>query len=350
MSRTIDLRAAASRRPVTRRTTLKGGLALGSGLALGTFAIIGKASAAPISMRFGSDSPMDSPHTKSAIVMKELVDKGTSGRVEVTIFPDGPLGGSGAMTNSIKSGTLDAVVTGVTLISSAVPAADVFSLPFLYKDAAASLRIANGPFGAKLVPKINAAYECDVLGYTTDGASQIYTKKRPVRKPEDMAGLKVMVGSSQIQRDTALAFDAIPTVLDIVQAYTSLQTGLIDCKWAASTDAVSFKFYQVTKYLTLASIFSLTNLLIVSSKFLEKLSPGDQEVVRRAGAPCCQAQLDAVIEGEKTALGFLRDHGIETVEVESLQAFRDKVDIVYKKAGDRIGADTIAEVRKLAAS
>jgi hypothetical protein len=47
---------------LTRRSTLKGGLALGAGL--GAFGIIGKASAAPITLRFGSDSPIGAPHTK----------------------------------------------------------------------------------------------------------------------------------------------------------------------------------------------------------------------------------------------------------------------------------------------
>jgi TRAP-type transport system periplasmic protein len=345
-----ESKAGSSVGALTRRSTLKGGLALGAGLGVGTFAIIGKASAAPLEMRFGSDSPIDAPHTKSALVMKELVEKGTSGRITVTIFPDGQLGGTGSMTNSIKSGTLDAVVTAVVLVAPAVPDVDVFNLPFLYKDFEEALKVANGPFGAKLIPKMNAAFECEVLGYTTDGAAQIYTKKHPVRTPKDMVGLKVIVGTSAIQRDTVLAFDAIPTVLDINAWFTGLQTGLVDCAKANPLDAIEFKLYQVTKYLLLANLFSVPNMLFVSNKFLAKLSPADQEVVRAAGKPSCQAQVAAVIEGEKTALQVLRDHGIVTNEAESLQAFRDKMEIVYKKASERIGGGIVEEARSLAST
>src|SRR3981189_2872206 len=84
---------------ISRRDALKG-VALGASLAAGTFGIIGKASAAPVTMRFGSDSPMGAPHTKSALVMKELVESGTSGRVQVTVFPAGQLGGNGPLTES----------------------------------------------------------------------------------------------------------------------------------------------------------------------------------------------------------------------------------------------------------
>lgn len=120
-----DTKGASSGRLFTRRNTLKGGLALGAGLAGGRFGIIGTARAAPVTMRFGSDSPIGAAHTKSALVLKQLVESGTSGRVQVTIFPDGQLGSNGPMTNSVKAGTLDAVVTDVTYISTAVPETDV---------------------------------------------------------------------------------------------------------------------------------------------------------------------------------------------------------------------------------
>jgi TRAP-type transport system periplasmic protein len=350
MSKRNDIRAKTNRRPLTRRTTLKGGLALGTGLAVGTFAIIGKATAEPITMRFGSDSPIGAPHTKSALVMKELVEKGTAGRVQVTIFPDAQLGGSFAMANGIKSGTLDALVTAVSVIAPAVPEVDVFSLPFLYSDTVEALKVANGPFGAKLIPKMNEAFDAEVVGYTTDGTAEAYSKKRPIRTPSDMAGLKFSVSSSKIQRDTVLAFDAIPTIMNIAANFTSLQTGLVDSTIKNRPDVIELKMYQVLKYLTLAKFFSMPNMLFVSKKFLDKLTPQDRDVVRQAGRPSCEAQTKAIAEAEESALGFLTSHGIETVEVENLQAFRDKVSGVYKEAGDRIGADIVAEARKLASS
>jgi TRAP-type transport system periplasmic protein len=171
-----------------------------------------------------------------------------------------------------------------------------------------------------------------------------------VKKPEDIAGLKVGVSTSKIQRDTILAFGGIPTVLQITANYTSLQTGLINATAKTRPDVIELKMYQVTKYLTLANLYSMPNLLLVSRKFLDKLTPQDREVVREAGLPACEAQKEAVLASEKTALEFLTEHGIETVEIENLQAFRDKVEGVYKDTGDRIGPGLIAEARKLAST
>jgi TRAP-type transport system periplasmic protein len=334
-------------RPCTRRNALKGGAALGAGLTCGSFGIIGKASAAPVTMRFGSDSPIGSPHTKSALVLKELVESGTAGRVQVTVFPDGQLGGNGLMTNSIKSGTLDAVVTSISYISAAVPETDVFNLPFLYKDTAQVLRFANGPVGARLKPKIDAAFACEMLGYTSDGSRNLWNSKRPIRTPADIAGLKFGLGPSKIQRDTILAFGGIPTVLELTALYTSLQTGLVDGSDKTTTDMIELKLYQVTKYLTITNHFSIVSVLIVSKRFMDKLSPEDREIVRAAGQPAVDAQVAEVLKTEKTAIAFLQEKGIQVIPLENPKAFSGKLELVYKEAADRIGADLIEQVRNL---
>jgi tripartite ATP-independent transporter DctP family solute receptor len=332
---------------LTRRGALKGGAALATGLTAGTFGIIGKAAAAPVTMRFGSDSPIGSPHTKSALVLKELVERGTSGRVRVTVFPDGQLGGNGPMTNSVKSGTLDAVVTSISYISAAVPETDVFNLPFLYRDTQQVLQFANGPVGARLKPKIEAAFTCEMLGYTSDGSRNLWNSKRPIRTPADIAGLKIGLGPSKIQRDTILAFGGIPTVVELTALYTSLQTGLIDGSDKTTTDMIELKLYQVTKYLTITNHFSIVSVLIVSKRFMDKLSPEDREIVRAAGQPAVDAQVAEVLKTEKTAIAFLQEKGIRIIPLENPKTFSDKLDLVYKEAADRIGADLIDQVRKL---
>jgi TRAP-type transport system periplasmic protein len=338
-----ETKGGSSGRVLTRRGALEGGLALGAGL--GVFGIIGEASAAPITMRFGSDSPIGAPHTKSALVLKDLVEKGTAGRVEVTVFPDGQLGSNGPMTNSVKAGTLDAVVTDVTYVSTAVPEADVFNLPFLFKDTAQVLRFANGPVGERLKPKINEAFVCEVLGFATDGSRNLWNSKRPIRTPADIEGLKMGVQPSKIQRDTILAFGGIPTVVAFNALYTSLQTGLIDGSDKAFVDMIELKIYQVTKYLTLTSHYSIVNTLLVSKKFMDKLTPQDQAVVRAAGKPAVDAQIDEIFKGEKAAIALLQEKGIQVFSMENPTAFAAKMDSVYKEAAERIGPDLIAQAR-----
>ena len=340
----------SSGRLFSRRNALEGGLALGAGLTAASFGIIGRASAAPVTLRFGSDSPLAAPHTKSALVMKELVESRTSGRVQVAIFPDGQLGGNGPMANSVKTGSLDAVVVDVGHLSVAVPEADVFNLPFLYKGTEQVLRFANSPVGERMKPKINEAFNCEVLGWASDGSANLFNGKHPIATPADFAGLKMGAGSSKILRNAVLALGGIPTVLEITAMYTSLQTGLIDGAQMNVTDMIGLKLYQVTKYLTITNHYSMPTMLIVSRKFLDKLSPEDQAIVREAGRPAVDAQVEGILKSEKTGLAFLQEKGIQIFPIENRKAFSDKMETVYKDAADRIGADLVEQARKFAAT
>jgi TRAP-type C4-dicarboxylate transport system substrate-binding protein len=108
---------------------------------------------------------------------------------------------------------------------------------------------------------------------------------------------------------------------------------------------IELKFYQVTKYLTLTSHFSIVNVLIVSKKFMDKLTPQDQDVVRAAGKPAVDAQVEEILTGEKAALAFLQEKGLQVFKMENPKAFAEKMEAVYKDAADRIGAELIEQAR-----
>jgi TRAP-type transport system periplasmic protein len=78
---------------------------------------------------------------------------------------------------------------------------------------------------------------------------------------------------------------------------------------------------------------------------MDKLTPPDQEVVRAAGKPAVDAQVDEILKGEKAALAFLQDKGIQVFAMENSKAFSAKMESVYKEAADRIGADMIEQAR-----
>jgi len=130
------------------------------------------------------------------------------------------------------------------------------------------------------------------------------------------------------------------------QLYSALQTGLVDGSDKAFADMIEIKFYQVTKYLTLTRHYSIVNVLIVSKKLMDKLTPEDREVVRAAGKPAVDAQVAEILNGEKAAIAFLQEKGIQIFEMEDPKAFSAKMEAVYKEAADRIGADLIEQARK----
>jgi tripartite ATP-independent transporter DctP family solute receptor len=333
---------------VSRRDALKGAALGAAAMTSGVFCL-GSAKADTITMRVGSDSPIDAPHSLSVVRLKESVEKLTDGRIKVEIFPNSQLGDSTAMTTSVKSGTLDGVVTAASNLALSVPSADVLNLPFLFKDALQELHAANGEVGAKLKPRLEASFNCEVVGWATDGARNMWNGKRPIRKPEDLQGLKMRgAAASKILRDTYLALGAIPTPLAYSETYTGLQTGVLDGGDMPVIDMLEFKIYQVTKYLTLTRHFSPPVAFIVGKRFLGRLSPADQQIVRDSARIGADEHVKAVLAKEAAALEELKARGMQVFEMEDRNAFVAKVQSVLAEATARVGADMMDLARAMA--
>jgi TRAP-type C4-dicarboxylate transport system substrate-binding protein len=116
------------------------------------------------------------------------------------------------------------------------------------------------------------------------------------------------------------------------------------------TDLIQFKIYQVAKYLTLTRHVSPVNLFIVSKSFMNRLSPGDREIVREAGRLGAEAQLKAVLAGEGAALNQLKMRGMHVFDVKDRNAFAAKVQPVLANATAQVGADIMKLARAAAES
>jgi tripartite ATP-independent transporter DctP family solute receptor len=334
---------------ISRRDALKGAV-LGAVTMAGGVFNNRSARAETMTMRVGSDSPIDAPHTLSVVRLKENVEKLTDGRIKVEIFPNSQLGDNTAMTVSVKSGALDGVVTAASNLALSVPSADVFNLPFLFKDPLQVLRAANGAIGAKLNPRVEASFNCEVVGWVTDGSRNLFNGKRPIRKPQDLQGLKMRgVAASKILRDTYLAFGAIPTPLAYSETYTGLQTGVIDGGDWPVIEMLEFKLYQVTKYLTLTRHFSPPVAFIISKRFLDRLTPADKQIVRDSAKIGSEDHVKNVLAKEALAQEELKARGLQIFEMEDRDAFVARVQPVLADATARVGADMMELARAAAA-
>jgi tripartite ATP-independent transporter DctP family solute receptor len=333
-----------SRMVLSRRAAV-----LAGGSAPLVFGILGskRAMAETITIRIGSDSTMADEHTVSAIKMKEHLEAKTDGRMKVTIFPSGQLGSNEVMVNAIKAGTLDIVLSDLGVLSLGVPEVSVFNLPFLFKDIPHAIRAAKGSVGAKLKPKIESAYACEVHGWGNDGLRNIWNGKRPIKSPDDLVGLKIRVQANPIHKETYTALGALPTVVSFPELYNALQTGVVDGADNSVPDIISEKFYQVTKYLTVTAHTSSMDILLTSSKFMSRLSPADQDLVREAGAASADSEVDATIEGDRKGLEALKAKGMQLTTDVDLEPFKAKMRPVYDIAAKTVGQSLIDEARTI---
>lgn len=324
---------------VSRRDLLK--LALVPGLAAAmNVAPRDVAAQQAVQMKLGSDSPGDHPYNIGLRAMKDEIERNSQGRVKVVIFPDGQIGGEEQMINGLKIGSVDGFFAAHQSFAPAVPTITVLDLPFLFRDPDQAMRVLNSPVAADLASKMQTAYECAFLGWGYLGSRNLCNKKRPIRAPEDVKGLKFRAGS-KLHQEALAAMGALPTPMAFLEIFNALQTGVLDGVDTPPVDVLESKFYQGLKYATPTRHILVTAPLVVSNKFLAKLSPGDREVVRAAGKTSVAAFTQASKEQEVSALSELKKKGIQFEDSFARESFVNAVEPVYSKNADAVGGWTL---------
>jgi tripartite ATP-independent transporter DctP family solute receptor len=300
---------------------------------------------AQVVMKLGHDSPLDSAYNLAAESFKKEVESKSQGRITVQIFPNAQLGDEWTMANGLKIGSVDGLYLSANPIAQAVKEVDLFSLPFLFKDVDQALRVANGPVGATLKAKIEAALAAQVVAWGSEGERDMWNGKRPIKTVADLSGLKMRVQQSAVQKDTYEALGAEPVPMAFGEVYTSLQTGVIDGADPGPADVEIEKFYQVTKYMTLTRHFILLNPMLISDKFLSKLNPDDQKMVLDAAVRSVKVVTDISKKQNADALEKLKAQGMQIFELSNAERkpFVDAVQSVYSKNADRVGGQALLQ-------
>ena len=126
-----------------RRTLLRAATS-----AIAAFGIVrGRARAAQFEYKSAGFSTPDAPLTARLVQLWDAVARETNGRLVVTVFPSGQLGGQDAVLSQLRLGAIQLVATTNAAYGSIVPASAVDGLGCLFKDPNAPLRVMNGALG-----------------------------------------------------------------------------------------------------------------------------------------------------------------------------------------------------------
>ena len=285
------------------------------------------------------------PFQKGFEEFKRILETETGGGVEVQIFPNAQLGSEQEATQMVKLGLLAANATATAGgLATSVPEAELFNLPFIFRDLDHCYRVIDGPIGQNLARTIEKKLNCIVLGFWFSGIRNVWNSKRPVRSPADLKGIKLRVMASPMLIETFNTLGAQATPMAFGELFSALQTRVVDGAETDHLDLLYERFYEVTKYVSLTNHMYVVVGLIFSRKIFDKLPPDVQAVVLKAGRASIAAEREAMAVQTATALDELKAHGLEFIEVER-GLFREKTESVYKNNANRVGGMDI--IRKV---
>ncbi len=185
----------------------------------------GRAVAAPaLTLRFSHVVAQETPKGLAANLFKQLVEQRSGGRIGVQVFPNGQLYGDGDEMQALQLGAVDLVAPSLSKFGRiGLPEFELFDLPFLFDDLSAVRRITLGPLGQRLLQGLPRQGLVG-LGYFDNGFKQM-SANRPLRAPQDFAGLRMRVQASQVIAAQMRALGARPVTLAFSETRRALATG-----------------------------------------------------------------------------------------------------------------------------
>jgi TRAP-type C4-dicarboxylate transport system substrate-binding protein len=169
------------------------------------------------------------PSHKGLVRMAQIVEERSKGALKVAVFGDGQLGTEQESIEGVQIGTIDMFMGSAGSVGRFLPRLEAFAHPYVWRDNAHLLAVVRGPIGEELSNELRQKTGIRILdqGWIF-GQRHLTTKQTEVRKPADMAKLKVRVQPTGIYLDTIRAMGGSPTPLDFKEVYMALQTGVID--------------------------------------------------------------------------------------------------------------------------
>ncbi|MEI6384261.1 MAG: TRAP transporter substrate-binding protein [Betaproteobacteria bacterium] len=297
----------------------------------------------PILIGIGYPTPLVGPHGAGAKGFEEELNRLAPGRFKVQHFPGGSLGGEREMVESLQLGTLQMAITGTAIIGNFVPEMMVMDIPFLFRDSAHARNTLDGQIGKDLLNKFN---QKNLVGLTFGeiGFRHITDNKKAIKSADDLRGLKIRTMENPVHLAAFRALGAQPTPMAWTEVMTALQQGTIDGQENPISIIVSTKLWQTQKYMTLSRHVFTPIAFTMSGAFFTKLSPSDQDIVRKAAINGRTTNRQYIDQVEKSGLDEIRKNGMQiTTEIDTAD-FQKKLEPVYKQYGEKF-ADLITSIK-----
>jgi tripartite ATP-independent transporter DctP family solute receptor len=268
---------------------------------------------------------LDTGHAvhKGMVHMAERLDEISDGHMRIDVYPSGQLGGERETVELLQIGSIAMTKVSTSPLESFVPAMQIFSIPYVFRDREHFFKVLDSEIGEELLKSTEVA-RLRGLGYYDAGSRSFYTTDKPVRTPADLNGLKIRVQKSQTSVRMVKALGGSATPISWGELYTALQQGVVD---GAENNPPSFylsRHYEICKYYSLDEHTSVPDILLMSSRIWHDLSPQQQAWLQQAVDDSVAYQRKLWREATEEALAAVQAAGVEVLRPDKAP-FQDAV-------------------------
>jgi TRAP-type transport system periplasmic protein len=217
-----------------------------------------------------------------AHVFGDMITEKTKGEIRFRYYPAGSLFKAKEQWDALRKGSLDISVLPLDYASGKVPELSITLMPCAVTSVKQGLSWRNKPIGKKVELLMETNGIKNLVWAWFDGG--IGSKVRQVRLPDDVKGTKLRAAGKKFEfmlKEAGASITSMPSS----ETYHALSTGVIDTMLTSSASFVSFRLYEVLKYINVPrdyAIWYMAENIIISQKTWDRLTPEQQQIFLEA--------------------------------------------------------------------
>jgi tripartite ATP-independent transporter DctP family solute receptor len=246
-----------------------------------------------------------------------MVEERSKGKLKIIVYNNAVLGDEKSVIEQVQLGGIDFARVNSAPLTGVSNKLGVLALPFLFRDSNHLWKVLLGPIGIELLDSLKDG-KIDGLAYYDSGSRSFYTKK-PISRISNLKGLRIRVQQSETYESLIKLLGAIPVPMSFGEVYNSLQKDEIDGAENNWSSYYLTNHFKVAKYYILDEHTRNPEILIASSKVINKLTKEDQDIIISSAKESVRLQRNAWNETEKKSEDIIRKSGAVIIKLNSYE-------------------------------
>ncbi|HBG28745.1 MAG: C4-dicarboxylate ABC transporter substrate-binding protein [Planctomycetes bacterium GWF2_41_51] len=297
-----------------------------------------------VNLKLGHALDISHPVHKAMVFMAEKVAEKSQGRMKVEIYPSEQLGTEKESIEALQLGYMAMTKTSSAPLEGFIPEMKIFGIPYLFRDSEHFWKVLKGPIGKEV---LLAGQKQGLRGlcFYDAGARSFYAKKE-ISHPSHLKGSKVRVQSSVMSMKMIEAMGGSATPIPFGELYTALDQGVVD---AAENNPPSFftsRHYEVCKFYSLDEHTMLPDILAISTRVWNGLTPEFQQILQEAVDESVEYQRKIWAEAELSDLKSVEEAGVKIIHPDK-EPFRESVKKVWDEFEGTVIGELIKEIQEV---
>lgn len=306
--------------------------------------------AGPIVVKVGDATPKSFSFYPASMAFKKDVEQKIGGRVDIQYYGDGVLGDQKTLMESVVMGAVHMATIPSMVAQNMVPELKVLSLPFVWPNYEVTRGFIDGKEGKQL-GDLWERRGVKTIAWGLSMSIGIMNKKREVKRPEDLKGLKIRVMQDPIFVDSMNAMGGMSVAMGLSELYFALEQGVLDGISTGPQFLTSMKIHEIAKFYTPVNMHATPLMFIMNLNFWKSLPTDIQKAFMEASKTWSKVNDDYYRDSSlKTSDGYtlkaFKEHGV-TITEPDIEAFKKVTIPVVEKYRKEIGPELVDKILKV---